>query len=68
MVAFVALLIGSPETVVQWLPPAVREEEREAILRGLQNTRQSLQQTGGAVLDVALRLWLDKTPPDDTRP
>lgn len=65
MVAFVALLIGSPETVVQWLPPAVREEERDAILRGLQNTRQSLRQTGGAVIDVALRLWMDKNPPNE---
>lgn len=56
----VVVALSSPTTVVNWLPPSVTENERNAIQSGLEQTTQGIKDTGGAVVNTLLRLWMDK--------
>jgi hypothetical protein len=61
-----AVALSSPNTVVSWLPSVVNENERNAIRTGLENTSQGIQETGGAVVNVILRMWMNiPKEPDD---
>lgn len=52
-------MISSPTTVVSLLPSSVTEDERITIQTGLEQTQQGIRETGGAFIDVLLRLWLN---------
>lgn len=56
----VVVALSSPTTVVNWLPQSVTENERNAIQSGLEQTTQGIKDTGGAVANTLLRLWMDK--------
>lgn len=57
----VAVALSSPDTVISWLPSIVTENERNAIRSGLEQTSQGIQDTSGAVTNIMLRMWMDKT-------
>jgi len=59
LAALVVVALSSPTTVVTWLPPSITENERDAIQSGLEQTKQGIQDTGGAVANALLRLWMD---------
>lgn len=52
--------VSYPKAVTTWLPPAINETERQAIQSGLEQISKGLQVTGGAIMNVALRAWVDR--------
>ena len=59
LAALFVVAISSPTTVVTWLPPAITENERNAIRTGLEETKRGIQDTGGAVANALLRIWMN---------
>lgn len=53
------MALSSPDTTVSWLPPSVTENERDAIRSGLEQTKRGIQDTGSAVTNALLRMWMD---------